>query len=106
MGMPESESSETKLCRISRGVQSFWLRSALLRTARKERRTLCASSSVPTLDANTRSLSCCLLGYVLVLVVELALADFNEVWQDEGLAGVEALFRWGAERDRRLPEAF
>jgi hypothetical protein len=35
-----------------------------------------------------------------------ALADFNKVWQDEGSKGAEALSRWGAERDRRLPEAF
>ncbi|MEV4455336.1 hypothetical protein [Microbispora sp. NPDC049633] len=34
-----------------------------------------------------------------------ALAEFNEVWQHGESAGSEVLFRWCAERDRRLPDA-
>lgn len=63
-GTPASEGSETKLCRISRGVHSFGLSPASATTARNSRRTLCASSSVLAAVMNTRSssdqgTSCC-----------------------------------------------
>lgn len=43
----------TKLCRISRGVHSRGSSPAACTTRRNERRTLCASSSVPAAVANT-----------------------------------------------------
>src|SRR5512133_1227120 len=43
IGTPESDSSETKLCRISRGVQSSAVSVVLATTARKERRALAQS---------------------------------------------------------------
>lgn len=46
-GKPESDRSETKLCRSSRGVQASESRSASAATFRSARRTLCASSFVP-----------------------------------------------------------
>src|SRR5690606_35561728 len=46
-------STDTKLYRSSRGVQSFRFRSVLAGTARKERRTLLAFRSEPTADAKT-----------------------------------------------------
>ena len=51
-GTPLSESSETKLCRSSRGVQSSGLRPADSTTSRNARRTLPGFSSVPTREAN------------------------------------------------------
>jgi hypothetical protein len=53
-----AESSETKLCRSSRGAHSAGSRPAAAMTLRNERRTLAASSAVPAPEANTRSLSC------------------------------------------------
>jgi len=50
---PLSESSETKLCRSSRGVQARGSRPASLATRRKACRTLCRSSSVPVGVAKT-----------------------------------------------------
>src|SRR5262249_8480117 len=46
IGTPASESSETKLCRSSRGVQSAGFRPAASVTLRKERRTCEASAGV------------------------------------------------------------
>jgi hypothetical protein len=46
--MPLSDSSETKLCRSSRGVQSAaFTPAAFLISVRKSRRTLAALSGVP-----------------------------------------------------------
>lgn len=61
MGTPASKSSETKLCRSSRGVQSAGFRPAASVTLRNERRTCDASADVPTYDGNTWSLFCHLL---------------------------------------------
>jgi len=58
IGTPASESSETKLCRSSRGVHVRESSPAASTTLRKERRTCEASAGVPACDANTRSLSC------------------------------------------------
>jgi hypothetical protein len=49
---------ETKLCRSSRGVQSAGLSPAVFTTRRNARRTLAASSLVPTCEANTRPVLC------------------------------------------------
>ena len=57
IGTPELESSETKLCRNSRGVHSEASKPAAAATDRNARRTFAASSSVPYRVANTRSLS-------------------------------------------------
>jgi len=46
-GTPESESSETKLCRISRGGHGDASSPAAVTMPRNDRRTLCESSSVP-----------------------------------------------------------
>ncbi len=51
---PLSDRSETKLCLSSRGVHSLGSSPAALATCRNPRRTLCASSAVPTFDVNTR----------------------------------------------------
>jgi hypothetical protein len=53
IGTPELESSETKLCRNSRGVHSEASSPAAVATVRKARRTLAASSWVPYRVANT-----------------------------------------------------
>jgi hypothetical protein len=58
MGTPESDSSDTKLWRISRGVHSAPLRPAFVTIRRKDRRTLFALRCVPTAEANTRPCSC------------------------------------------------
>ena len=49
---PSSDSSETKLLRSSRFVQAWWSRPAVLRTRRKARRTVAASSGVPRYEVN------------------------------------------------------
>ena len=53
MGTPESESSDTKLWRISLGVHSVSTSPASLRIFRKSRRTLPALSVVPFFVQNT-----------------------------------------------------
>ena len=50
-GTPASDSSETKLCRSSRGVQSVGLRPAAAVTLRNARRTFAASRATHGPDA-------------------------------------------------------
>lgn len=57
IGTPERESSETKLCRNSRGVHSEASKPAAAATDRNARLTFAASSSAPYRATNTRSLS-------------------------------------------------
>ncbi len=57
IGIPALDSRETKLCRSSRGVQSSARSPASSATWRKARRTLAASSGVPSCVVKTRSLS-------------------------------------------------
>ena len=57
MGTPASESTDTKLWRSSRGVQSAASSPAAAATRRNPRRTLAESSGVPVAVAKTRSLS-------------------------------------------------
>jgi hypothetical protein len=59
MGVPLSDSNETKLCRSSRGVQLAGSSSGVpLMALRKSRRTCDGSSGVPTAEANTSPCSC------------------------------------------------
>jgi hypothetical protein len=57
IGIPALDSSETKLCRSSRGVHASAWSPARSATWRKARRTLAASKGVPRCVVKTRSLS-------------------------------------------------
>ena len=55
MGIPELDSSETKLCRSSLGVHDIGSIPAAATTRRKALRTFAGSSGVPVVVENTRS---------------------------------------------------
>lgn len=79
-GTPESESSETKLCRSSRGIHAFGSSPAASTTLRKSRRTLWAVSGVPFLVVKTRASAVC--------VSWISHKDFNASAQRCGSASV------------------
>jgi DNA-binding GntR family transcriptional regulator len=81
---PLLDSTDTKLCRSSRGVQSAGSRPALLVTSRNARRTFAASSASPVELANTIPSSCQIFARSRSRIVPATVELAGRLCVDEG----------------------